>query len=320
MILNSALSSYDRLLVLLSFNSTDTLHAYPVIANTESCLDTKDVSPQLTELYFYDSPAADKIHEPGDEAVEVQIHDGWSRASEFTIDRNGFSMNDFQPKYPVDGFEDEESVRREFYPEVVDFLKQTTGASRVLVFDHTIRTKKNINKKLTQETSKPRSPRSRSSPSLTTHPDTSQRAPVRLVHCDYTSESAPTRVKQLLPDEAADLLTRRVAFLNLWYPLHRVEENPLAMCDTTSTLPGDFFKLHLRYRDRNGENYVLKHSEKHKWWYFPGMEADKCILLKTYDSEERVARFVGHSAFEDPTSRPDARVRESVEVRTICFF
>jgi len=100
-----------------------------------------------------------------------------------------------------------------------------------------------------------------------------------------------------------------------------VEERPLAMCDVTSTSPSDFFKLHLRYRDRDGENYVMRHNEGHKWWYFPHMKTDQVIVLKTYDSEtDGRARFVGHSAFEDPTSAKDAPLRESVEIRTIAFF
>jgi hypothetical protein len=51
------------------------------------------------------------------------------------------------------------------------------------------------------------------------------------------------------------------------------------------------------------------------------MKTDQVIVLKTYDSEtDGRARFVGHSAFEDPTSAKDAPLRESVEIRTIAFF
>lgn len=78
-----------------------------------------------------------------------------------------------------------------------------------------------------------------------------------LVHCDYTSESGPLRVKQLLPDEAETLLRKRVCFLNVWKPIHNtVYERPLAMCDVTTSDDEDFFKLYLRYRERDGENYV----------------------------------------------------------------
>ncbi|KAK2593084.1 hypothetical protein QQS21_009214 [Conoideocrella luteorostrata] len=263
---------------------------------------TRHVEPQLTELYFYESPDAKGIHEPGDDPQEVAINNGWPQAKDFSVDKQGFSLGQFETRF--DKWEDENEVRDRFYPEVVDFLKRELGAARVLVFDHTIRSKANETKKLTQET------------------NTSQRAPVMLVHCDYTSHSGPLRVKQLLPDEADDLLSRRVAFINVWKPINNiVEERPLAMCDVRSTEKDDFFKLHLRYRDRNGENYVLRYSPNHKWWYFPHMTPQQVILLKTFDSEtDGRARFVGHSAFEDPTTPPNAPMRESVEIRTIVFY
>lgn len=229
----------------------------------------------------------------------MTVHSGWGQ--DWDVDVNGFSLKDFTPAYNG-SWEDSETVAKDFYPEVVDFLKKELGAKRVLVFDHTIRTKKNNEKPLTDQKS------------------TSQRAPVRLVHCDYTAESAPLRVKQLLPEEASSLLARRVAFINVWKPLTRVEENPLAMCDVKSAPQEDFFKLYLRYQDRTGENYVMRYNEAHKWYYFPMMEKEKCILLKTYDSDTGKARFVGHTAFDDPTTKPDAITRESCEIRTICFF
>lgn len=262
---------------------------------------TKDLGDKLTELYFYEDPKAAGIHEPGDDPHEMAFHDGWAHAKDFHEDKQGFAVRDFKSSYSQ--WEDEDAVRSKFYPEVVEFLKKNTGAKRVLVFDHTIRSAANNAKKLTQET------------------NTSQRSPVMLVHCDYTAESGPLRVRQLLPDEAEDLLKRRVAFINVWKPLNVVEERPLAMCDVTSAPPEDFFKLYLRYRDRTGENYVMTHHDRHKWWYFPKMTPDQCILLKTYESEEDGrARFVGHTAFEDPTSAKDAPMRESIEIRTIAFY
>ena len=262
---------------------------------------SKDRGEELTELYFYDDPKAAHIHEPGGSEHEMTVTNGWHRADTFSEDKEGFAVKDFKSQY-AGAWDDDSAVREQFYPEVVEFLKKTIGAKRVLVFDHTIRTKANAQKKLTQETG------------------TSQRAPVRLVHCDYTAESGPVRVKQLLPDEADDLLSRRVAFVNVWKPLRKVEENPLAMCDVTSSPKDDFFKLYLRYRDRTGENYVMRHNPDHKWWYFPNMTQEQVILLKTYDSDTSKAQFVGHSAFDDPTAKADAPFRESVEIRTIAFY
>ena len=266
---------------------------------------TKDLGSKLTELYLYDHPASKDAHAPADDPQKVTIYSGWARGVDsFSADKEGFSLHPFSTQFTQ--WEDQAVVSEKFYPEIVSFVKESTGAKRVLVFDHTIRTVANQNKKLTDQT------------------NTTQRAPVQIVHCDYTSESGPTRVKQLLPDEATDLLSRRVAFYNVWKPIHNIVlERPLAMCDmSTSPPPGDdFFKLHLRYQDRNGENYVMKYNEKHKWYYFPEMTPEQVLLLKTFDSEmDGRARFVAHTAFEDPTSKPDAPMRESVEIRTIAFF
>jgi hypothetical protein len=111
-----------------------------------------------------------------------------------------------------------------------------------------------------------------------------------------------------------------VAFYNVWKPLRRrVEEKPLAMCDVTSSSQADFITMALRYRDRDGEIFVMRHAPQHHWWYFPGMMPEHALLLKTYDSEnDGRARFLGHSAFDDPNTPPDAPARESATCSERC--
>jgi hypothetical protein len=129
-------------------------------------------------------------------------------------------------------------------------------------------------------------------------------------------------VRDILPGEADDLLSRRVAFYNVWKSLHEVvEELPLALCDARSQNEGDMLRMELKYRERTGEIYVMRYAPSHRWVYFPRMTADQALMFKTYESEtDGRARFVGHSAFEDPNTSPDARKRESIEVRTMAFF
>jgi hypothetical protein len=255
----------------------------------------------MPEVYFYEPPPGTKIRDPGDDPQEMAVASGWDRANRFSLDREGFALREFRSSF--DRWEDDEAIRAHFYGDVTSFLKREVGAQRVVIFDHTIRAKRN-EKQQTAETT------------------TTQRAPVMLVHCDYTPNSGPLRVRQLLPDEADILLSRRVAFYNFWKPLRRrVEERPLAMCDVTSSGEEDFVTMALRYRERDGEIYVMRHSPHHAWWYFPHMTPEHVILLKTYDSEtDGRARFIGHSAFEDPTTPADAPFRESIEIRTIAFF
>ncbi len=253
------------------------------------------------EIYFYDPPPGLEPRAPGDDPREMEISDARVRAASFAPDREGFAFRDFRPGF--DDWDDDAAIRDRFYGEVIAFVRETVGARRVVIFDHTIRTKANTRQQTAEHT-------------------TTRRAPVMLVHCDYTPISGPLRVRQLLPDEAEALLRRRIAFYNVWKPLRRrVEEKPLAMCDVTSSTPDDFITMALRYRDRRGEIFVLRHSPQHRWWYFPAMTPDQALLLKTYDSEtDGRARFLGHSAFDDPNTAPDAPPRESIELRTIAFF
>ena len=255
----------------------------------------------VPEVWFYEPPPGTAPHPPGNDPRSMPVHDGWPLAARFSLDREGFALREFASTF--DRFDDDAAVCSAFYAEVIEFVRTQVGAKRVIVFDHTIRSKRNEQQQTAEHA-------------------TTQRAPVMLVHCDYTPASGPLRVRQLLPDEAESLLQRRVAFYNFWRPLkRRVEEKPLAMCDVTSSTPRDFLTMKLRYRERTGEIFVLRHSPEHRWWYFPQMTPEQVVLLKTYDSEtDGRARFLGHSAFDDPNTAPDAPTRESIEVRTIAFF
>src|SRR5262249_23258522 len=65
-------------------------------------------------------------------------------------------------------------------------IKSESGAKRVVVFDHTLRTADDDIRELKRT-----------------------REVVRRVHNDYTEWSAPQRVRDILPDEAEELLQRR---------------------------------------------------------------------------------------------------------------
>lgn len=251
------------------------------------------------DYYFYEPDPAMELNPPGTDIHEVEIHDGWPQATRFSVDREGFELKDFASGF--NAFDDDASIKTQFYPEVAAFVRRHSGARRVEVFDHTIR--KRLPADLKQQTEV-------------------QRPAVLLAHSDYTPKSGPQRVRDLLPAEADGLLQRRVAFFNVWKPLYNVvEELPLAMCDAQSAQDGDMLLMELKYRERTGEIYVMRYAPQHRWYYFPRMRPDQALLLKTYDSEtDGRARFMGHSAFEDPNTPANARRRQSIELRTMAFF
>jgi len=227
---------------------------------------------------------------------QVVMHNGRPYASEFTLDRDGFRFVRHDTK--VTDFYDEDQVRRVYYPEMEALVQSESGAKRVVVFDHTLRTADDA----LRETKK-------------------LREVVRRVHNDYTEWSGPQRVRDLLPDEAEQLLRGRVQIINLWRPLRGpLLDAPLAVCDASTVKPEQLVPSDLVYQNRVGETYSVTFDPAHRWYYVPKMKADEVLLLKCYDSEtDGRARFAPHTAFTDPTTPPNAPPRESIELRALVF-
>jgi hypothetical protein len=76
-----------------------------------------------------------------------------------------------------------------------------------------------------------------------------------------------------------------------------------------------------RYPDRIGQTSAITHNPAHRWYWFPRMRPDEALVFKVYDSlKDGRARFTAHTAFEDPTTPPHPRPRESIEIRTLALF
>jgi hypothetical protein len=229
----------------------------------------------------------------------VQIRDVRTVAATLSLDREGFELVTSPTR--VRDFDDEELIRTRYYAETIALLEELTGASRVVVFDHTIR---------------------RRIPGATDRTTGIPRQPVPRVHNDYTIKSGPQRVRELLGDEAEDLLRQRFCVINVWRPIRGpVQDAPLAVSDARSVATDDLVATDLIYPDRIGEIYYVKFNPAHQWFYAPAMRNDEVILIKCYDSiDDGRARFVPHSAFTDPTTPADAPPRESIELRTLVFY
>jgi hypothetical protein len=149
------------------------------------------------------------------------------------------------------------------------------------------------------------------------------REPVLSVHNDYTEWSGPQRVRDLLPDEADELLKHRFAIIQVWRSISDkpLLSNPLAIADARSLDMKDLIAAERRYPDRVGETYQIAYNPNHEWYYFPKMRRDEAIVFKVYESKkDGRARFTAHTAFVDPTTPADAPPRQSIEIRTIAFF
>ena len=233
----------------------------------------------------------------GQDPRAVVIRNGRREARDFTLDRNGFHFVRHDTKI-VDFFDDGE-VRRVYYPEMENLVKAESGASRVVVFDHTLRTGDDAMREQLKI-----------------------REVVPRVHNDYTEWSGPQRVRDILPDEAEALLKRRFAVIQVWRPIRLpVESFPLAICDARSVSTDDLVISERRYPNRVGQTYAITYNPNHKWFWFPRMRRDEAIVFKVFDSlNDGRARWTAHTAFDISNTPSDARPRESIEIRTLAFF
>jgi hypothetical protein len=253
--------------------------------------------PERPSIYMYEPPAGVPARNSQGTRHLMRVYDGRAVLAQLSLDSEGFALTHHESA--VSNFYDPKEVEAVYYPEVERVMKQATGAARVVVFDHNVRCAP-----------------------MAQRGENGAHEPVKFAHNDYTIKSGPQRVRDLVPDEADRLLRHRFALINLWRPIRGpVEESPLAACDAHSIAQRDFVPTDLKYRDRTGEVYSLAFNPNHRWFYFPQMQKNEALLLKCYDSmEDGRARFSAHSAFEDPTSPPNARARESIEARTLVFF
>ena len=226
----------------------------------------------------------------------MRIRDARQNSTQFALDTHGFCLA--RHRTAVKNILDKEELQSVYCPEMERLVCEVSGASRAVLFDHTIR-----------------------HGDLAVREEKLIREPVFYVHNDYTEASAPRRVRELLPEEADALLARRFAIIQVWRPLKTISRNPLAIADARSVAFADLVPSERRYPHRVGETYRILHNPAHEWYQFSAMTPEEAIVFKVYDSaKDGRARFTPHCSFEDPTTPADAPPRESIEARMFAFF
>lgn len=261
-----------------------------------------------------------------------------------TTDRNAFQLvSKCAPPDDID-FLNADDITLHYYTHCEQLVKQYTGASHVFAFDHNVRSASETGSKQ----------QIRNGQQVI--------SPASIVHGDYTLTSSKERLaqltkpprrndtfakkigtdKSLVPAEVAQPALqegRRFAIINVWRNLKRDEKvytKPLALCNFQTVSTKELAVLEIHYADRIGENYFAKHLDAHEWWYFPEIDHDEAILLKTWDSEgtfaksdgarpdasdeQGIATFALHSATHLADTPADSPPRLSMEVRCMVLY
>ena len=130
-------------------------------------------------------------------------------AARLSLDSEGLAL--VTHNSAVRDFYDEDELQRVYYPEAERLVAEVTGATRVLVFDHTVR--RRVWGGVDRSAGTPRQP-------------------VTVAHNDYTIKSGPQRVRDLMGEEAEELLSRRFEIVNVWRPIRGpLRDAPLAVCE-----------------------------------------------------------------------------------------
>jgi hypothetical protein len=232
------------------------------------------------------------------ESHQVTVKDVRGSEDKFTLDQNGFQFHKHVAQEK--DFLDDAQIKDVYYKETEQLLKDVTGASRIFIFDHTIRRQP------------PVAVSGRSQ-------DSAARGPVQRVHIDQSYKAALSRVPHHLPEDADQLLQGRVQIINVWRPIKTVRRDPLAVAEANSVNDDSLVVTELIYPNRRGETYAVKHDPNHQWYYKSELSPEEVILIKCFDSKkDGRARRVPHTAFHVPGTE-DAEGRESIEVRALVF-
>jgi len=228
---------------------------------------------------------------------EVMLRNGRDTLKMFDLETNGFILVDHETRVP--DFYDESAIASLYYPEMERLVLKATGGRRVHIFDHTLRHSDEA-----------------------TREQRLVREPALSVHNDYTEWSGPQRLRDVLPDEAEDLLKSRFAIVQVWRSINTpIETTPLAMCDARSLNPDDLITTERRSPGRIGQTYRIAYNPAQEWYWFPRMNRDEALVFKVYDSQTNSpSRWTAHTAFQNPRAPEAAPPRESIEIRSFVFW
>jgi len=242
----------------------------------------------------------EKSYWPG-EFVEMDVMDLHSlqESERPTVERNGFTLLRHDTQMKEDDYYNEEKIQAVYYPEMCELAKQINGAEKAIAFGHVARSDK---------------------PDATQHSQPSYAA-----HVDYGRKTIEEYAYNILGDEAAEWLKKRVVLMNFWRPIKTVYRAPLALVDAATVEQEDLNSAEVRggLNDPNRPplfGWNLSHNPNHKWYYAFEMQPAEIFAFKLYDSDESVPQYTGHTAIDLPWADENTPPRHSMEIRTISFI
>jgi len=252
---------------------------------------------------------------------EVAVRDARPIRAHFTLDSHGFVLLDHCSA--VRDFFDSSQVDALYADEVVAAILEHTGADCVAPMGWMIRTSGDL---------------SRYARKAVNYEHTGGvQPPAGEAHVDSSPDRADALARSLYERQfPGQKHYRRFLYTSFWRALSPgPQDTPLALCDgktvgdeegTTNTMhvvdkvPSREEMLRpMADEDSKPAAAIFRFNPNWRWWYFSNMTRDEVLLFKFHDSTRRKPWRVPHTAFVD-RSLPGARLRESIEFRSVAFF
>jgi hypothetical protein len=279
------------------------------------------IDPAFGPTVLYEYARTENTHHYDRHAV--RIHNARA-ASNLSIERNGFTL--VEHRSAVTDFRDAEQVKRIYYPEIEKLVRELTGAEKVLVFGDVLRSDDPARRELIVPEGgfDPDRVFADSAREGGDVPPMQIHETANNPHIDFNEKTLRRMAAPMLGAEAPQYEGKRIAMINLWRGIKPVERKPLAVCDA-STVTEDNLVLGLigtRPEDPGEflEGFNVAYSPAHRWYYYPRMNPSELLVFKLCDSDRARPQLTAHTAFDDPSSPPNAAPRQSIEIRTISFY
>lgn len=237
--------------------------------------------------------------------IRITIHDLRDKEKTVNLDTNGFEVAEYDG-FLQDEFELGSESQQTYFEEVSNILKKRLGASRVIIYNYTFR--------------------SRGIPVSDDQCDATHRNPVTYPHVDINPFGVEGLIENELGKEDSEKAKQhRIQIINVWRPLgiNPITEKPLTLCDYNSTdTAQDVHPLTIRGGGYHSTAYTLSRNAKdsHKWYYLSNMRSNEMFLIKIFDSKPDVAEFAFHTSFKIPNEPVPNVEQKSLEVRCLVFY
>ncbi|EED18849.1 conserved hypothetical protein [Talaromyces stipitatus ATCC 10500] len=255
-----------------------------------------DVPAKLTYIEWHDHYETEEPHfvlntpdDPPDayagnvtfkEGEEEIIHDIRGHEDKFTLDKQGFVFTKAPTSLSPSEFLDEEKIKEKYLPECEKYYREYFKGIDEVVFIHY-----------------------RARNSITADDHNSPTGPARVAHVDLSGPEINARIRKAFPDRADFILRGRVRLVNLWRPINGPLQNwPLCVADCNSIQEKHLVATKRIRKTHQAVTRLVVHEPTLKWYYQSGMEDDTLLVLKNYDSEDGVAKYVPHCSFSLPTA------------------